>query len=151
MREYAEDVKANARSFGKDIIGEKQAALAEQEAAETSATVGALVEVFLAERELLTRRVRNGKTVTPTLRLRTHEASERFLRTYFAPLHHLVVGTVTRGAQVGVVDIDKRWTPISAGHKVAAVARSQSWDVAIGKTPPRFAITSVGANPPLVY
>lgn len=71
----------------------------------------------------MTRKVRNGKPVTPTLRYRTHEQNARYLQTHCKPLHGLVVGTVTQGAQTGVVDIDKRWTPIN-GHKLEIVARS---------------------------
>ena len=125
MRSLAEDVKAQARSLGKDIVGERKAKAAEQQAAETAETVGALVDVFLAGREEMTRKVRNGKPVTPTLRHRTHDQSERYLKTHCAPLHTLVVGTVTQGAQAGVVDIDKHWTPIKleiiARNHVAAV------------------------------
>lgn len=50
MRELTEEVKARAR-LGQDVIGDKKAKAAEQEAAETAATVGALVAVFLRERK----------------------------------------------------------------------------------------------------
>jgi integrase len=122
MRDLAEEVKARGR-LGHDVIGDKKAKAAEQQAAQTAATVGALVAVFLQEREEMTRNTRDGKPVTPTLRRRTHEQNERYLTTHCASLHGLVVGTVTRGAQMGVVDIDKRWTPIN-GHKLEIIARS---------------------------
>jgi len=61
--------------------------------------------------------------VTPTLRVKKHEQTTRYLSTHCASLHDLVVGTVTRGTQTGVMDIDKRWTPIN-GHKLEIVARS---------------------------
>jgi hypothetical protein len=95
MRSLAEEVKARAR-IGEDIIGEKKAAAAEKKAAESAATVGALVKVFLAEREEATRKIKNGKPVTPTLRVKTHEQTTRYLNTHCASLHDLVVGTVTR-------------------------------------------------------
>src|SRR5262245_42635229 len=62
MRGYAEDVKARARQ-GQDIIGDAKAATAAQQAVENAATIGALIEVFLAEREEMTRKVRNGKPI----------------------------------------------------------------------------------------
>ena len=122
MREHAEDVRTSARK-GEDILGDQKAKAAEQKAAETAATVGALVKVFLTERELMTRKVIGGKAVTPTLRLRTHEQSERYLTQHCQPLHRLVIGTVTQGAQAGVVDLEKRWAPIN-GHKLEIIARS---------------------------
>ena len=59
---------------------------------------------------------------------KTHYDATRYLTRVCAPLHHLVVGTVTRGDQAGVVAIDKRWTPIN-GHKLEIVARSHVVDV----------------------
>ena len=75
MRDHAEDVKAQAR-IGNDIIGDQKAQAAEQQAAETATTVGALVKMFLAERQEMTKKVKKDKygrlvPVTPTLRHRT--------------------------------------------------------------------------------
>jgi len=111
MRSLAEDVKAEARSKGRDIISEKKAAAAEQNAAETAATIGALVKVFLAEREEATRKIKNGEPVTPTLRHRTHEQNARYLNTHCASLHGLVIGTVTHGTQTGVMDMGQTLDP----------------------------------------
>ena len=122
MRSLAEDVKARAR-IGEDIIGKKKDAAAAQQAVENAATIGALIKVFLAEREEMTRKIRNGKPVTPKLRARTYNQSARYLTLHFAALHGLVVGTVTNGTQAGVVSVDKRWAPIN-GHKLEVVARS---------------------------
>jgi integrase len=55
MPDLAETMKARART-GEDIIGDKKAKAAEEQAAETAATVGALIDVFLAEREEKTRK-----------------------------------------------------------------------------------------------
>ena len=54
MRDLAETMKARAR-IGEDIIGDKKAKAAEEQAAETAATVDAPIDVFLAEREEKTR------------------------------------------------------------------------------------------------
>ena len=44
--------------------------------------------------------------VTATLRHRTHEQNARYLEVHCAPLHELVIGTITRGNRLGVMDID---------------------------------------------
>ena len=49
MRDLAETMKARAR-IGEDIIGDKKAKAAEEQAAETAATVGALIDVFSRRR-----------------------------------------------------------------------------------------------------
>ena len=49
MRDLAETIKARAR-IGEDIIGDKKAKAAEEQAAETAATVGAIIDVFSRRR-----------------------------------------------------------------------------------------------------
>lgn len=109
MRELAEDVKARAR-LGQDILVEKANKTAADRAAKTAVTIGMLVPVYLKERE-------------GDLSDKSHHETTRYLKKACADLHHLVVGTVTRGDQTGLVDIDKRWTPIST-HRLEIIARS---------------------------
>jgi integrase len=109
MRMLASDVKARAR-LGQDVLAEKRTAAEGKQAAKTAATLGVLVPVYLKERE-------------DDLSDKTHHEATRYLTKACAPLHHLVVGTVTRGDQVGVVDLGKRWTPIN-GHKLEIVSRA---------------------------
>ena len=90
MRMLASEVKARAR-LGQDVLEEKRTKAEGKQAARTAATVGALVPVYLKERE-------------SDLSDKTHHETERYLMKCCAPLHHLVVGTVTRGDQAGVVD-----------------------------------------------
>jgi integrase len=109
MRELAEDVKARAR-LGQDLVTEKATKAAADRAAKTAVAIGVLVPIYLKERE-------------DDLSDKSHHETTRYLKASCAGLHHLVIGAVTRGDQTGVVDIDKRWTPIN-GHKLEIVARS---------------------------
>ena len=129
MRSLADEVKARAR-IGQDVIGEQKAAAAARRATQGAVTVGALVKVFLAEREAATRTIKDGKPVTPTLRWATHENTARYLNLHCAALHNLVIGTITKGTQLFVVvDIDaeindpKRLAPINSSHKLKIIDR----------------------------
>jgi hypothetical protein len=84
MRKLAEEVKARAR-IGQDILGDQNAKKSRTESCRDnrSRRLGRDGrQVFLEVRELMTRKVRDGKPVTPTLRRRTHEQSERYLKTH---------------------------------------------------------------------
>jgi hypothetical protein len=74
----------------------------------------------LAEREEATRKIKNGKAVTPTLRVKTHEQTTRYLNTHCASLHGLVVGTVSNGTQMAW----STWT--SAGRLSTATSLRSS-------------------------
>lgn len=114
MRELAEDVKARAR-LGQDLLTEQASKMASERAAKTAVTVGKLVPTYLEERQ-------------GDLSDRSHHEVTRYLTKGCSDLHHLVVGTVSRGDQGGVVDINKRWTPLDT-HKLEIVARSHIVEV----------------------
>src|SRR5262245_17001365 len=66
------------------------------------------VEKFVSERQKMTenfRRDEKGRVVpqTPTLRIRSHTQTARYLTMHCARLHDLVIGTIIQDTQVNVV------------------------------------------------
>lgn len=116
MRRKASDVLAHART-GRDISGEKKAALVAKKTEEATKTVGDIVPIYLKARQ-------------SELRRATYTEWARFLSRYWAPLHGLEIKSVTRNDIVAQLDrIQTDHGKVSADRAKTALSNFFAWSI----------------------
>jgi integrase len=116
MRRKASDVLAHART-GRDISGEKKAALTARKAEESKKTVGDIVSIYLQARH-------------SELRRATYTEWSRYLSRYWEPLHRFEIRMVTRNDIVAQLDrIAADHGKVSADRAKTALSNFFAWAI----------------------
>jgi integrase len=116
MRRKASDVLAHART-GRDISGEKKAALTARKAEASKRTVGDIVPVYLQARQ-------------SELRRATYTEWARYLSRYWESLHPLEIKSVTRNDVVAQLDrIVTNHGKVSADRAKTALSNFFAWAI----------------------